>query len=140
MKDKLMVMMRRGAIWASAAVVLCPLGAAGQDLSRYRDAVFGSTVASVAAATRTGPDAVKVLHQRPSLIQELRWRPQYALGRAPGRVDPAQEVTFRFYEDQLFAITVVYEARLVEGMTNADVIEHHAIEGELGQRLRKIRT
>ena len=118
-----MIRMRRVAIWAYAAIVFCPLGAAGQELSRYRDAVFGSTVASVAAATRTGPDAVKVVHQRPSLIQELRWRPQYALGRPVGSVDPAQEVTFRFYEDQLFAITVVYEARLVDGLTNADIIE-----------------
>ena len=118
-----MIRMRRVAMWAYAAVVLCPLGAAGQDLSRYRDAVFGSTVASVAAATRTGPDAIKIVHQRPSLIQELRWRPQYASGRPVGSIDPAQEITFRFYEDQLFAITIVYEARLVEGMTNGDIID-----------------
>lgn len=53
-----------------AAVCLLPLGAAGQDLSRYRDVPFGSTVASVAAVTRTG-----------------------------------------------------YEARLVDGLTNADIID-----------------
>ena len=119
----IMIRMRTAVVWACAAIVFCPLGAASQDLSRYRDAVFGSTVTSVAAVTRTGPDAVKVVHQRPSLIQELRWRPQYALGRPAGSIDPVQEVTFRFYEDQLFAITVVYEARLVDGMTNADIIE-----------------
>ena len=123
MKDTLMIRMRTAAMWACAAIVFCPLGAASQDLSRYREVAFGSTVASVAAVTRTGPEAVKVVHQRPSLIQELRWRPQYALGRTAGSIDPAQEVTFRFYEDQLFAITVVYEARLVDGMTNADLIE-----------------
>jgi hypothetical protein len=45
------------------------------------------------------------------------------LGRPAGRIDPAQEITFRFCDDQLFAITVVYEARLVDGLTNADIIE-----------------
>jgi hypothetical protein len=123
MKETFMIRMRIVSVSIYAAVVWLPLGAAGQDLSRYRDVPFGSTVASVAALTRTGPDAVKVVHQRPSLIQELRWRPQYALGRPVGRVDPAQEITFRFYDDQLFAITVVYEARLVDGLTNADIIE-----------------
>jgi hypothetical protein len=123
MKDTFMIRMRTAAMWACAAIVFCPIDAASQDLSRYRDAVFGTTVTSVAAVTRTGPEAVKVVHQRPSLIQELRWRPQYAIGRPAGSIDPVQEITFRFYQDQLFAITVVYEARLVDGMTNADIIE-----------------
>jgi len=123
MKESFMISTRIVAVSIYAAVVLLPLGAASQDLSQYRDVPFGSTVASVAAMTHTSPDAVKVVHQRPSLIQELRWRPQYALGRPAGRIDPAQEITFRFFDDQLFAITVVYEARLVDGLTNADIIE-----------------
>jgi hypothetical protein len=118
-----MIRMRRIAAYVCAAVVFSPLVAAGQDLSRYRDVAFGSTVASVAAVTRTSADALKVIHQRPSLIQELRWRPQYALGRPVGTIDPAQEIAFRFLDDQLFSITVVYEARLVQGLTNQDLIE-----------------
>jgi hypothetical protein len=118
-----MMKMRVIGVLAYAALVLFPLGAAGQDLSRYRDVPFGSTVASVVAVTRTSPDAVKALHQQPSLIQELQWRPQYALGRASGGVDPAQQITFRFYDDQLFSITVLYEARLVQGLTNQDIID-----------------
>jgi hypothetical protein len=106
-----------------AAGLIVPLAAAGQDLSRYRDVPFGSTVASVAGITRAGTDTLKVIHARPSLIQELKWRPQYALGRPAGAIDPAQEITFRFYEDQLFSITAVYEARLVQGLTNEDIIE-----------------
>jgi hypothetical protein len=123
MKETFMKKLRVFAVSVCAAVVFFPLGLAGQDLSRYRDVPFGSSVASVVAVTRTGADAVKALHQRPSLIQEVQWRPQYALGRAAGGVDPAQQVTFRFYEDQLFSITVVYEARLVQGLTNEDLIE-----------------
>ena len=119
-----MIKMRGFAVSVSVCVaaLLVPTGAAGQDLSRYRDVPFGSTVASVVSVTRTAPEALKIVHARPALIQELKWRPQYALGR-PAGVDPAQEITFRFYDDQLFAVTVVYEARLVGGLTNDDVIE-----------------
>jgi hypothetical protein len=129
-------MMKMGVIGVSvcAALVVLPLGAAAQDLSRYRDVPFGSTVASVVAVTRTGADAVKALHQRPSLIQELQWRPQYALGRAAGGIDPAQQITFRFYDDQLFSIMVVYEARLVQGLTNEDIIE--AVSAVYGPAMR----
>ena len=123
MKGTFMMTMRVFAVCVCAAVVLFPLAAAGQDLSRYRDVLFGSSVASVSGITRAGSDTLKVVHARPSLIQELKWRPQYALGRPAGAIDPAQEITFRFYDDQLFSITVVYEARLVQGLTNEDIVE-----------------
>ena len=94
-----------------------------QDLSRYRDVAFGSSVSTVIAITATNPAEVKVVHQRPARIQELAWRPQYAVGRQMGRSEAAREVTFRFYDDQLFSIIVVYDARLVEGLSDADIID-----------------
>lgn len=112
------------AVAVSACAVLFGLShlATAQDLSRYRDVAFGSSVSSVVAITGTGAAAVKVIHQRPALIQELSWRPQYAIGRPVGRSEAAREVTFRFHDDALFSIVVVYDARLVEGLTNADLI------------------
>ena len=112
----------------SAAVSICAvlLGAShlasAQDLSRYREVAFGSSVLSVAATTGTNAASVKVIHQRPALIQEFVWRPQYAVSRPAGVSEAAREVTFRFYDDELFSIIVVYDARLVEGLTNADII------------------
>jgi len=94
-----------------------------QDLSRYRDVAFGSSVASVTAITGSSVGAVKVIHQRPALIQELAWRPQYALIRPAGQIEAAKDVTFRFYDDELFSIIVVYQAHRVEGMTPADIID-----------------
>lgn len=96
--------------------------ASAQDLSRYRDVAFGSSVSSVVAITGIKAADVKVIHQRPALIQELAWRPQYAVGRPVGRSEAAREVSFRFYDDKLFSLIVVYDARLVEGLTNADII------------------
>src|SRR5687768_5088793 len=113
----------------SAAVCVCAMLsgfshlASAQDLSRYREVAFGSSVSSVVTITGTSAAAVKVIHQRPALIQELAWRPQYAIGRPVGRSEAAREVTYRFADDKLFRIVVVYDARLVEGLTNADLID-----------------
>jgi hypothetical protein len=111
------------AVSICAAIVLFSPSATAQDLSRYRDVAFGSSVSSVVAITGTSAGAVKVIHQRPALIQDIVWRPQYAVGRPAGRTEAVQEVTFRFYDDQLFMVTVVYDARLVEGLTNRDIID-----------------
>lgn len=111
------------AMSACTAIMCVSTLVEAQDLSRYRDIAFGSSVASVIATTGTNPSAVKLIHQRPALIQEFAWRPQYSVGRPAGRVEAAQEITFRFHDDQLFSITVVYEARLVEGLTNHDIID-----------------
>jgi hypothetical protein len=115
--------MRFVALSAYAVFVLCSHSAAAQDLSRYRDVAFGSSVSSVVAITGTNAGAVKVIHQRPALIQELAWRPQYAARRPAGRIEAVQEITFRFHDDQMFSVTVVYDARLVEGLTNMDMID-----------------
>ena len=105
------------------AVILCVSRVAGaQDLSRYRDVAFGSSVSSVVAITGTSAGAVKVIHQRPALIQELAWRPQYSSRRPVEQVEAVREVMFRFHDDDLFSIIVVYDPRLVEGLTNADII------------------
>jgi len=114
----------RSAVVSACALTLCVSHVAGaQDLSRYRDVAFGSSVSAVVAITNTNASAVKVIHQRPALIQELAWRPQYATGRSAERIEAAKEVTFRFHDDRVFRITVVYDARLVEGLTNADLID-----------------
>ena len=115
--------MRFVALSVYAAIVLCSHSVAAQDLSRYRDVAFGSSVSSVIAITGTNAGSVKVIHQRPALIQEIAWRPRYAVGRPAGRIEAVQEITFRFHDDQLFSVTVVYDARLVEGLTNMDIID-----------------
>ena len=111
------------AVFACVVLVGISQFASAQDLSRYREAAFGNSVSAVVASTGTKTADVKVIHQRPALIQELTWRPQYAVGRPVGRSEAAREVTYRFYDDKLFSIIVVYDARLVEGLTNADLID-----------------
>src|SRR5688500_14063839 len=114
----------RSIVTCAGAFLFCVAhGAGGQDLSRYRDIAFGSDVTSVLAITGTSAGAVKVIHQRPAHIQELTWRPQYSVTRSVKSIEADKDVTFRFHDDDLFRITVVYDACLVEGLNNVDVID-----------------
>jgi hypothetical protein len=113
----------RSVVSACTLILCISYSAHAQDLSRYRDIAFGSSVASVAVLTDSQAGTVKVIHQRPALIQELVWRPQYSVGRSSGQNEAAREIAFRFHDDRLFSITVVYDVRLVEGLTNADIID-----------------
>jgi hypothetical protein len=94
-----------------------------QDLSRYRDFALGSTTASVVKASGLAARDVKVIHQRPAMIQELKWRPQQRFVGATAQVDPVREVVFSFYNDQLFQIVVDYDRQRIEGLTDADIVE-----------------
>ena len=94
-----------------------------QDFSRYRFFRLGSSLSSVAQAASMGPSDARVIHQRPALIQELSWRPQYQSPSTRVAMDPVLEVALTFYNDQLFRITITYDQSRTDGMTNADVIE-----------------
>jgi len=65
---------------------------------------------------------VKVIHQRPALIQELGWRPHQAptSSREAGSVN---EVLFTFYNGELFRMVVSYDQQRTEGLTDQDMIE-----------------
>jgi hypothetical protein len=113
----------RSVVVSACALILCvSYPAAAQDLSRYRNIAFGSSLSSVVAITGTNPSSVKVIHQRPALIQELAWRPQYSVIRPVDDIEAVKEVTLGFADDALFRVIVVYDARLVEGLTDADII------------------
>lgn len=100
-----------------------PATLGAQALSHYREYALGSTVASVAKASGARPGDIRVIHQRPATIQELRWRPQSRYTDSSGQIDPVREVVFTFYNDQLFQVTVDYDRQRTEGLTDADLIE-----------------
>jgi hypothetical protein len=96
---------------------------AAQDLSRYRNFTLGSTVAAVTKINGARPDEIKILHQRPAMIQEMRWRPRPRYTDASVQADAVREVIFSFYDDQLFRIAVDYDRQGTEGLTDTDLIE-----------------
>jgi hypothetical protein len=94
-----------------------------QDLGRHRDMSLGSNVAAVAGAHGLSSKAVKNVHERPALIQNLEWRSQRFLGESSTANDPLNDITFSFYNDQLFRIVANYDRVRTEGLTDADLIE-----------------
>ena len=105
------------------ALVLCGTAFAGQDFDRYREFTLGSDVATVSTATGIEGSAMKVLHQRPALIQEFTWRPRYARRQTAAENESAEQVVFTFYDDSLFRITVDYDQARTEGLSDTDMID-----------------
>jgi hypothetical protein len=98
------------------------------DLSKYRSFELGTDLPTVAGQAGVSPSEAKVIHSRPALIQELRWRPQ-PLGPSSQK-ESVQEVVFSFYGGQLYRIAINYDRYETEGLTAGDFIE--ALSGTYG--------
>jgi hypothetical protein len=103
-----------------------------QDLSRYREFQLGMNLFAVAKQAGVVPSEVRVIHQRPALIQELEWRPQGSFSSPPA--DPVSEVLFSFYNGELFRIVVNYDQHRTEGLTDEDMVD--AISAKYGRATR----
>ncbi|HEY3161392.1 MAG TPA: hypothetical protein VGJ78_20640 [Vicinamibacterales bacterium] len=105
--------------------------AAAQEEGRYRDFKLGASVAAVSALTQTRSADVTVVHERPAVMQELRWIPS-SFGTA-GRSHGAglQQIVFSFYENQLYRLMIDYERSQTKGMTDRDVVD--AVSAMYGQ-------
>jgi hypothetical protein len=108
---------------AGAALVLSTSSLSGQVAPHYRDFALGSTLSTVSAQVKASAADVKPIHQRPALIQDLSWRaPYFAVDSNEPRKDPVQQITFSFYNDQLFRMAIDYDRQRTEGLTDADMI------------------
>ena len=93
-----------------------------QDLSRYREFQLGMNLQSVTEKTDARSSEVKLLHQRPAVIQELEWRPQRGLAHLSD-AESVNEVLFNFYNGELFRMVVSYDQQRTEGLTDQDMVE-----------------
>jgi hypothetical protein len=109
------------ALAIASVVVLGTHSVAAQDLSRYRAYTLESSVAAVVTISESRDSDVKSLHERPARIQQLEWRPPYALRGSEG-ADPVRDISFRFYNDALYQLVVTYDRERMEGLTDGDVI------------------
>ena len=105
----------------ASSLVSGAIPALGVDLSRYRDFQFGAGLAGISRQTGANSTHVKLIHSRPSLIQELEWRPQ-PLGSSI-KTEAVRDVTFSFIDGQLFRIVVNYDRYETAGLTAGDIIE-----------------
>ena len=93
-----------------------------QDLSRYRELQFGMTLTAVAQQVGVKPSEARTVHQRPALIQELAWQPQFLTG-ARAQTDPVRTIQCSFYNGELFRIVITYDRDKIEGLTEQDFVE-----------------
>jgi len=95
-----------------------------QVAPRYRDVPLGASLQTVLTTIGGTMLDVKVLHERPAKMQTLEWRPRPMLSQSrETAADPVQLAVFSFYNDQLFAVTVDYDTRRTEGLSETDLID-----------------
>jgi hypothetical protein len=92
-----------------------------QDLSKYRNFSFGSSVASVSKQVDRQPADAQVIHQQPALIQELDWYPPMSFDSSRP-AEPVEKVVFSFYNGALYRVLVVYDSSAIKGLTDEDMI------------------
>ena len=106
-----------------------------QDLSRYREFQLGMNLLAVVKQIDARPSEVKVIHQRPAVIQELEWRPWHALASSR-EANSVNEVLFSFYNGELFRMVISYDRDRTQGLTDEDMVE--AISASYGPASRPV--
>ena len=92
-------------------------------LSHYRDVTLGDSVDDVVDRLHLVASDVKVLHQRPSLVQELTWRPHRFVSGTTMTPDALAEMVLTFHIDRLVRIVATYDRERTQGLTDADLHE-----------------
>ena len=106
----------------SCVLLTAPSLLAG-DLAKYREFQFGTSLSAVAKQRGMQQTSeVKVVHERPVLIQELQWQPLRSY-RSDYATDPVKEIILGFYNGELFQMVVNYDRFKTEGITPEDMIE-----------------
>jgi hypothetical protein len=106
----------------AAVLVLGSQLVSAQDLSRYRAYALDSSLESVLTASAARATDVKVVYERPLIIQALEWRAPYT--RSGGElVDPVRRIMFSFCDDALYQMLVSYDPDRTDGLSNNDIIE-----------------
>lgn len=112
----------RAVVASMLGVILAGAGLRGQTSGHYREFRLGADIASVSALTGVKASEAKTVRTRPAMLQDLEWQRPFSLSDET-LVDPVQQITFSFYNDQLFRLVVDYDRERTEGLTDADMIE-----------------
>jgi len=116
---------------AALGVILLMLPLHAEDRPDYREFRLGSSVSHVLSQVHLSASDVSRVHERPALIQDLRWTiPFFIADTVEPQKDPVEQIAFSFVDDQLFKLSVDYERKRTEGMTDADMIA--AVSGRYG--------
>ena len=96
---------------------------ASPSFSLYRGVTLGDSLATVMTQLGAEAASLKVVHERPSLIQEVTWRPQQHVSGLSVAADPLSEMVLTFHAGQLVRIAAIYDRDRTQGLTDADLRE-----------------
>jgi hypothetical protein len=92
-------------------------------LSRYRGVTLGDPVQVVVDQLKVTSSDVKVVHERPTLIQRITWRPRRLVSGTIVEPDALGEMVLTFHLGRLASIAISYDIDRTKGLTNADLLE-----------------
>ena len=113
-----------------ATTLVLPATSAEPVLSRYRDVTLGDTVQVVVERLQMTLSDVKVVSERPTLVQQLTWRTRRFVSGADSAHDPVADMVLTFHLGRLTRIAVNYDRERTAGLTNADL--HEAMSSVYG--------
>lgn len=91
--------------------------------SSYRGVALGDSVAAVVEQLQLVEPVIKVLYDRPSLVQELTFRPQRFVSGVTVTPDPLGDLVLTFMNGRLIRMTATYDRDRTEGLSDADFLE-----------------
>jgi len=116
-----MKVLSRGSIILAVFLFCIPL-VHGQDLSKYRTFTLGMSSADILKLAGEKPADVALIHEKPSLIQELTWYPPLPFS-SPHAVEPVEKVVFSFCGGDLYRIVATYNSDAIKGLSSEDMIK-----------------
>lgn len=119
---------------AIATMIACSAGlASAADFATYRDFTIGMSPSDVVLRAKAAERDLRTLHERPSLLQTLSWRPPFVVNRTTTDQESVRSIVFSFVDRQLFRIAVEYDRSRTEGLTAVDMVA--SFTGVYGERL-----
>jgi hypothetical protein len=112
----------RNSLLCLAILVLAAPSLLAQDLSKYRGFSLGTSLPSVLKLTDQKPADVKIIHDRPALMQELTWWP-VNIYSTKSQAQSVERIVFSFYNGDLYKISISYDRRAIQGLTAEDMIQ-----------------
>lgn len=128
-----MKIIRKVAVSLALVLLLTPLISA-QELSRYRKFALGTSLAALSKQIGQDPHQATLIHQSPAVIQELKyWPVETSYSAVPA--EPVSQISFSFYNGELYRIAVTYDQNAIEGMTEDDMVRAVSARYGTGTRL-----
>jgi hypothetical protein len=104
-----------------------PVSAAESVYANYRGAILGDSVSAVVSHFKMTLADVATVHERPTLVQRITWRPHRFMADTVTMPVTLDEMEFTFHRDRLVRIVVTYDAERTDGLTDTDLREAFAL-------------